>query len=200
MRLRRGDRLVVATHNAGKLREMAALLAPFGLDAVSAGDLGLPEPDETAPDSIGNARLKAHAAAAHGLPALADDSGVCVAALGGAPGIYSARWAERPDGSGRDFSAAMARVQAELGDAADRSARFVSVLCLAWPDGTDAVFEGAIDGTLVWPPRGDNGFGYDPIFAPHGDRTFGEMSPAEKDSDNHRVRAFNRLRAACLPG
>lgn len=199
MRLRRGDRLVIATHNAGKLREMAALLAPFGLDAVSAGDLGLPEPAETAPDFIGNARLKSHAAAAHGLPALADDSGICVTALGGDPGIYSARWAERPDGSGRDFGAAMARVQAELGDASDRSARFISVLCLALPDGTDAVFEGAIDGTLVWPPRGDNGFGYDPIFVPHGDRTFGEMSPAEKDADSHRVRAFARFRAACLP-
>ena len=199
MRLRRGDRLVVATHNAGKLREMAALLAPFGLDAVSAGDLGLPEPEETAPDFIGNARLKAHAAAAHGLPALADDSGVCVTALGGAPGIYSARWAERPDGSGRDFDSAMARVQAELGETLDRSARFVSVLCLAWPDGADAVFEGAIDGTLVWPPRGTNGFGYDPMFSPVPGRTFGEMAPAEKDADNHRVRAFALFRAACLP-
>ncbi len=199
MRLRRGDRLVIATHNTGKLREMAALLAPFGLDAVSAGDLGLPEPEETEPDLVGNARLKAHAAAARGLPALADDSGICVTALGGAPGIYSARWAERPDGSGRDFYAAMARVQAELGDAADRSARFVSVLCLAWPDGTDAVYDGAIDGQLVWPPRGENGFGYDPMFVPFGDRTFGEMSPVEKDADNHRVRAFARFRAACLP-
>lgn len=188
----RGGRIVIATHNAGKLREMAALLSPYGLDAVSAGVLGLPEPEETASTFVGNARLKAHAAAAaSGLPALADDSGVCVTALGGAPGIYSARWAERADGV-RDFAAAMARVQAELGEARDRSARFVSVLCAAWPDGSDAVFEGEILGTLVWPPRGENGFGYDPMFAPEtGDgRTFGEMSSAEKDSDNHRARAF----------
>jgi len=188
----RGDRIVIATHNAGKLREMAALLSPYGLDAVSAGVLGLSEPEETASTFVGNARLKAHAAAAaSGLPALADDSGVCVTALGGAPGIYSARWGERADGV-RDFVAAMARVQAELGDAGDRSARFVSVLCAAWPDGSDAVFEGEMLGTLVWPPRGDNGFGYDPMFAPETSdgRTFGEMSSAEKDSDNHRARAF----------
>jgi len=195
MRLARGQRLVIATHNAGKLREMAALLAPFGLDAISAGDLGLPEPDETEATFEGNARLKANAAAASGLPALADDSGMCVAALGGAPGIYSARWAET--GSGRDFGHAMARVARELGDAPDRSAVFVSVLCLAWPDGTDALFRGEIGGTLVWPPRGANGFGYDPMFAPApGPLTFGEMTPAEKDADNHRVRAFALFRAA----
>jgi XTP/dITP diphosphohydrolase len=195
-RLARGDRLVIATHNAGKLREIEGLLAPFGVAAVSAGALGLPEPEETEPDFAGNARLKAVAAAsASGLPALADDSGLCVAALGGAPGIFSARWA----GPGRDFALAMARVQRELG-AADRGAYFISVLCLAWPDGETAFFEGRSEGTLVWPPRGANGFGYDPMFQPAGDhRTYGEMEPAEKHATNHRARAFARFLTACLP-
>ena len=195
-RLGRGDRLVIATHNAGKLREIAALIAPFGIDAVSAGSLGLPEPDETEPDFVGNARLKAVAATAAGLPALADDSGVCVTALGGAPGIYTARWA----GPDRNFSRAMARVHRELGDAADRSASFVCVLCLAWPDRETQTFEGRSDGALVWPPRGEHGFGYDPMFQPHGDtRTYGEMTPSEKHATNHRAQAFARFKAECLP-
>ncbi len=195
-RLASGDRLVIATHNAGKLREIAALIAPFGVDAVSAGALGLPEPEETEPDFAGNARLKAVAATASGLAALADDSGLCVAALGGAPGIYSARWA----GPGREFSVAMARVQRELGDAADRRASFVCTLCLAWPDGATDTFEGRSSGVLVWPPRGTNGFGYDPMFQPDGDsRTYGEMSPDEKHATNHRARAFALFMAACLP-
>ena len=195
-RLSAGDRLVIATHNAGKLREIAALIAPFGIAAVSAGDLGLPEPEETEPDFAGNARLKARAATTSGLPALADDSGLCVEALGGAPGIYSARWA----GPGRDFSVAMARVHRELGDTADWRAYFVCTLCLAWPDGGADTFEGRSDGRLVWPPRGANGFGYDPIFQPDGDdRTYGEMRPAEKHASNHRARAFALFTAACLP-
>jgi XTP/dITP diphosphohydrolase len=196
-RLARGERLVIATHNAGKLREIAGLLAPYGIDAVSAGSLGLPEPEETEPDFVGNARLKAVAAAtASGLPALADDSGVCVAALGGAPGIYTARWA----GPERDFSKAMERVHRALGDAEDRSGYFACVLCVRWPDGEEAVFEGRSDGTLVWPPRGQRGFGFDPMFQPAGDtRTYGEMSPDEKHATNHRARAFAKFKEACLP-
>ena len=196
-RLARGDRLVVATHNAGKLREIADLLSPFGIDAVSAGELGLPEPVESEPDFVGNARLKAVAATtASGLPALADDSGLCVRALGGAPGIFSARWA----GPNRDFDAAMARVQRGLGDDKDRRAHFMCALCLSWPDGDPALFEGRSDGRLVWPPRGDQGFGYDPMFQPDGDdRTYGEMPAADKHASNHRARAFAAFRAACLP-
>lgn len=194
-RLARGQRLVLATHNRGKLAEIAELLAPLGVDPVSAGALGLCEPDETAPDFAGNAGLKALAAArASGLAALADDSGFCVAALAGAPGVHSARWA----GPGRDFAAAMARVHAEAGASADRSAWFVCVLCLAWPDGETACFEGRVDGTLVWPPRGDRGFGYDPIFVPDGaTETYGEMDPALKHATSHRARAFARLLDAC---
>ncbi len=196
-RLARGERLVLATHNPGKLREITALLAPFGIETVSASALNLPEPEETEPDFAGNARLKALAAArASGLAALADDSGLCVAALGGAPGIHSARWAGLP----RDFSAAMARVQRELGQSTDRSASFVSVLCLAWPDGEAAMFKGRVDGTLVWPPEGANGFGYDPMFRPRGDRrTYGQMLPAEKHATNHRARAMKLFAQACLP-
>lgn len=196
-RLARGERLVLATHNPGKLREMAALLAPYGIETVAAAALGLPEPAETAADFVGNARLKARAAArSSGLAALADDSGLCVSALGGAPGIHSARWAGAP----RDFGAAMARVQRELGEADDRSAQFVSVLCLAWPDGEAAAFEGRVDGVLVWPPEGRNGFGYDPMFRPEGDRrTYGQMLPAEKHATNHRARAMKLFVAACLP-
>jgi XTP/dITP diphosphohydrolase len=195
-RLERGGRLVLASHNAGKLREIAALVAPFGLEVVSAGALGLPEPPEDAPDFAGNARIKALAAArGAGLPALADDSGFCVAALGGAPGVHSARWA----GPGKDFGAAMARVNRELGDAADRRAWFIAALCLAWPHGETATFLGRVDGTAAWPPRGSLGFGYDPIFAPaHATETFGEMSPAAKAAISHRARAFAQLRVACL--
>ncbi|MBU6167277.1 MAG: RdgB/HAM1 family non-canonical purine NTP pyrophosphatase [Alphaproteobacteria bacterium] len=188
-------RLVLATHNPGKVVELAELLGPHGLDVVSAGSLGLPEPDETEDSFIGNARLKALAAAtASGLPALADDSGLCVDALGGAPGIYSARWA----GAGKDFAAAMARVNDELG-AQPRTAHFICALCVAWPDGHAEVVEGRVDGTLVWPPRGGNGFGYDPMFLMDGKaQTYGEMRRAEKEADNHRARAFALL-AALLP-
>jgi XTP/dITP diphosphohydrolase len=195
-RLQPGQRLVLATHNQGKLREIAAMLAPHGVEVVSAGSLGLPEPDETESSFIGNARLKAQAAAsASTLPALADDSGFCVAALGGAPGIYSARWA----GPDKDFTAAMARVLAEAGDDPDRSAWFICALCLAWPDGETACFEGRVDGTMVWPPRGTRGFGYDPIFVPDGGaETYGEMDQDAKHATSHRARAFAQLLGACF--
>jgi XTP/dITP diphosphohydrolase len=186
----------VASHNAGKVREIGALLAPLGVEAVSAGDLGLPEPEETEPTFVGNALLKARAAAeASGLPSLADDSGLEVAALGGDPGIYSARWA----GPGRDFRLAMEKVWTELQtqDAQDYSARFVCVLALAWPDGASESFEGEARGRVVWPPRGEKGFGYDSMFVPTGeDRTFGEMSHEEKLPLTHRARAFEKLLAA----
>ncbi len=195
MRRLQPGRLVLATHNPGKVVELAELLAPHGLEVVSAGSLGLPEPDETETTFIGNARLKALAAAtASGLPAIADDSGLCVDALGGAPGIFSARWA----GAGKDFAVAMARVNDELGEAV-RTAHFICALCIAWPDGHTEVVEGRVDGTLVWPPRGGNGFGYDPMFLMDGKaQTYGEMSRAEKEADNHRARAFAQL-AALLP-
>lgn len=189
-------RLVVASHNAGKVREIAALLAPLGVEAVSAAALGLPEPDETETSFAGNAALKARAAAAaSGLPALADDSGLEVFALGGEPGIYSARWA----GPEKDFGAAMKRVADELDarQAKDRGARFVCALALAAPGGGVEVFEGEARGTIVWPPRGDRGFGYDPVFEPEGHaRTFGEMSHDEKLPLTHRARAFEKLLAA----
>lgn len=196
MRLSRGTRLVIATHNPGKLAEMAALLATYGIDTVSAGALGLPEPEEPAPDFAGNARIKALAAArGSGLASLADDSGFCVDALGGAPGVHSARWA----GPGRDFSPAMARVQREMGAATDHRAWFISVLCLASPEGGVECFEGRVDGTVSFPPRGENGFGYDPIFLPEGHaQTFGEMIAAQKETISHRARAFARFAAACL--
>ncbi|HUB45477.1 MAG TPA: RdgB/HAM1 family non-canonical purine NTP pyrophosphatase [Acetobacteraceae bacterium] len=194
--LTKGARLVVATHNPGKLREIADLLQPHGVAAISAGTLGLPEPEENAPDFVGNARIKALAAAtAAGLPALADDSGFCVAALGGAPGVHSARWA----GAAKDFSQAMARVDEKMADAADRRAWFVAALCLAWPDGKTATFVGRVDGEAIWPPRGDHGFGYDPMFQPHGEaRTFGEYEPTQKHAVSHRARAFAQLEAACF--
>lgn len=195
MRLVRGSRLVLATHNPGKLREVSALLAPCGVDLVSAGELGLPEPEETEPDFAGNARLKAVAATVSGLPALADDSGFCVAGLGGAPGVHSARWA----GPGRDFGAAMQRVEAELGPVGDRRAWFVCALCLAWPTGETATFMGRVDGTAVWPPRGDLGFGYDPMFVPAGSaETYGEMDPAAKHANSHRARAMVQLVGTCF--
>ncbi len=189
-------RLVIASHNAGKLREIADLVAPFGVDAISAGALGLPEPAETGASFQANAELKARAAAeAAGLPALADDSGLVVPALGGAPGIHSARWA----GPERDFARAMARVESELGDGDDRSAHFVCALALAWPDGHCETFEGRVGGALIWPPRGSRGFGYDPVFLPAGESlTFGEMAPARKHAMSHRARAFAQLVAACL--
>ena len=199
------DKVVIATHNAGKLVEMRELLAPFGVAAVSAGELGLPEPDETGTMFAENAAIKAHAAAqASGLPAFADDSGLCVDALDGAPGIFSARWA----GPSKEFSGAMARILAELDrrGATDRRAHFVSALVLAWPDGHTELFEGRVFGDLV-EPRGTAGFGYDPMFRPDGfDRTFGEISSEEKhgvDWQNgkalsHRARAFVALAAACL--
>jgi len=194
-RLAPGSRVVLATHNPGKLREMEALIAPLGFAVVSAGELGLAEPDESAPDFVGNARIKALAAVRTGDIALADDSGFCVAALGGAPGVHSARWAA----PNRDFAPAMARVNRELGDQTDRRAWFIAVLCLAWPDGHTETFLGRVDGAATWPPRGDKGFGYDPIFVPAGaTRTFGEMEPAEKDSLSHRARAFAQLQAASL--
>lgn len=193
-----GGRLVIASHNPGKVGEIATLLGPFGADVVSAATLGLPEPEETGASFVENAELKARAAAqASGLPALADDSGLAVTALGGAPGIYSARWA----GPGKDFVAAMARIQAELGDAADRSARFVCVLSLAWPDGHCDSFEGKVEGDIVWPPRGTRGFGYDPIFVPTGgSATFAEIEPAAKHAISHRADAFRQLVAACFAG
>lgn len=196
MKLLPGTRLVLATHNPGKLPEMAALLAPAGVDLVSAGALGLPEPEETAPDFAGNARLKALAAAvASGLPALSDDSGFCVAGLGGAPGVLSARWA----GPGKDFGAAMRRVEAELGPDGDRRAWFVSVLCLARPGGHTATFLGRVEGIAVWPPRGERGFGYDPMFMPAGGTlTYGEMEPDAKHAGSHRARAAVQLLRACF--
>ena len=194
-------RLVIASHNAGKVREISALLGPYGMAPVSAGDLGLPEPDETGTTFAENAELKARASAtASGLPALADDSGLEVAALGGRPGVYTADWAERQwfEGEkGRDWYMAMGKVEgllAEQGPAVDRSAAFVCTLCLAWPDGETALFEGRVEGALVWPPRGRLGFGYDPVFLPHGQsQTFGEMAPAAKQAISHRARAFAQL-------
>lgn len=195
-RLARGERLVLASHNPGKLREIEALLAPFGVEIVSAGALGLPEPEEDAPDFAGNARIKALASAtASGLPALSDDSGFCVAALGGEPGVYSARWA----GPSKDFAAAMAEVNRRVGDSPDRRAWFVAALCLAWPDGHTETFLGRVEGEAVWPPRGEHGFGYDPMFVPAGGReTFGEMDPDAKHAISHRARAFTQLTAACF--
>lgn len=194
-RLPRG-RFVLASHNKGKLSELRALL-PAGYEVASAGELGLPEPEETGNSFRDNAALKALAAArATGLPALADDSGLMVAALGGAPGVHTADWATLPDGT-RDYAAAMARVAREAGEA--RECAFVSTLCLAWPDGHVQFYEGRCDGQFVFPPRGANGFGFDPMFAPAGEaRTFGEMSAAGKAAHNHRARAFAAFAAACL--
>jgi XTP/dITP diphosphohydrolase len=191
-----GGRLVLASHNPGKLREIVELLAPYGIDVVSAGALGLPEPEETETTFIGNARLKAVAAAtASGLPALADDSGLEVMALNRDPGIYSARWA----GPTKDFGHAMARVLDLLKDEADRRARFVSALALAWPDGHCDEFEGDVWGDIVDAPRGSRGFGYDPIFRPDGyEVTFGEMDPAIKHDMSHRAVAFRLFVAGCF--
>ena len=201
-------RLLIATHNPGKLAEMRGLLAPYKIEAISAGEMGLHEPDESGTSFRANARIKAEAAAkAAGLPAFADDSGLAVDALGGAPGIYSARWA----GPDKNFQAAMETVEQKLHEAgatspARRTAHFVSALCVAWPDGHVEEFEARVDGTIVWPPRGHKGFGYDPIFLPDGHtRTFGEMPSEEKHGLpprgkglSHRARAFLKLAEACL--
>lgn len=204
-------KVVIATHNPGKLKEMRELLAPFGIEAVSAGELGLPVPDETGHLFAENAAIKAHAAArATGLPALSDDSGLCVDALDGAPGLFTADWA----GANKDFQAAMARVEQELQkrgvtDTGNRTAHFVSALVVAWPDGHEDLFEGRVHGDVVWPPRGDKGFGYDPMFRPDGfAQTFGELtsdekhgidwSSAEGKALSHRARAFLKLAAGCL--
>jgi XTP/dITP diphosphohydrolase len=194
-------KLVIATHNAGKLREIQALLAPYGLECLSAGALGLPEPDETGTTFVENALIKAHAAAqASQIPSLADDSGLCVAALDGAPGVYTADWAEADlfeGGPGRDWYMAMGKVEgklAELGPETPRDGYFACVLAIAWPDGEQAVYEGRAHGSLTWPPRGTMGFGYDPVFVPHGDtRTFAELDPHEKHAISHRADAFAKL-------
>lgn len=201
-------RLVIATHNSGKLAEMRELLTPYGIEAVSAGELNLPEPEETGTTFAANARIKAEAAAkATGLPAFADDSGLCVDALDGQPGIYSARWA----GPSKDFTAAMSQIERLLQERgatepAQRKAHFVSALCVAWPDGHFEEVEERVNGTMVWPPRGDAGFGYDPAFLPDGHgRTFGEMTSIEKHGLpplglglSHRAKAFVKLAEICL--
>lgn len=197
MRRFQGDHLLIATHNRGKLDEMAALLAGYGISVSSAADHGLPEPEETGTSFVENARIKAHAAArATGLPALSDDSGIEIDALGGAPGVYTADWAETPNG--RDFDMAMRKTHdllEENGAPHPRRARFCCTLVLAWPDGHDEVFEGKMEGRIVWPMRGDQGHGYDPIFQPDGhDMTFGEMDRWEKNQISHRAKAVDLLK------
>lgn len=207
-----GKELVVATHNAGKVREIGQLIAPFGLTARSAAELGLDEPEETGVTFEENAFIKAHAAAvATSLPSLADDSGLCVVALDGAPGVYTADWAEQEDGS-RDFQLAMQKVEDKLADCgaimpAQRGAMFVATLCLCWPDSHAEYFRGEVHGQMIWPPTGTQGFGYDPVFLPNGEkRTFGQMSAEEKhgwtpggdEPLSHRSRAFAKFASACL--
>ena len=215
MRKLEGSKLVVATHNAGKVREIAGLIEPYGLSARSAGELGLPEPEETGTTFCENAYIKAFAAAqATNLPALADDSGLCIEALGGDPGVYTADWAEQPDGS-RDWRAAMGKVENKLQEVGatepeQRKATFVATLCLCWPDGHAEYFVGEALGTLVWPPRGEHGFGYDPVFRPDGyERTFAEMPTEEKYARgvgadslglSHRTRAFELFARAMFGG
>jgi XTP/dITP diphosphohydrolase len=201
--LKRGDSLVIATHNKGKLWEFQQLLNPLGIEALAAGDFGIPEPEETGDTFEANAQLKAVISAfATNQPALGDDSGIAVEALDGAPGIYSARWAGEP----RDFSMAMRRLEDELQEKKaitpeQRRAAFICVLCLASPVGSVQFFEGRVDGHLVWPPRGMNGFGYDPMFVPDGyDKTFGEMEPAQKYELSHRAKAFATFREAVIAG
>ncbi|MDF1873629.1 RdgB/HAM1 family non-canonical purine NTP pyrophosphatase [Vannielia sp.] len=203
MRKLEGGKLVIASHNKGKLREIAALLEPFGIECVSASDLGLEEPKETESTFHGNARIKAHfAASKSGLPALSDDSGIEVDALDGRPGVFTADWAETPQG--RDFAMAMTRVWKEceaLGAKRPRTARFRCTLCLAWPDGHDEIFDGTAEGQLTWPRRGDFGFGFDPMFVPDGHKlTFGEMTPEEKAPLTHRNDAFQKLVVGCFAG
>lgn len=191
-----GGKLVVASHNAGKVREIRELLAPFNADVVSASELGLPEPEETGLTFIANAELKALSASlGANVIALADDSGLAVDGLNGAPGIYSARWA----GPTKDFGLAMKKIENALGQNPDRNAQFICALSLAWPDGHCDTFEGKVAGKLTFPPRGTAGFGYDPIFIPEGfDITFGEMDPAKKHEMSHRADAFRQLVAACF--
>jgi len=201
MRKFSGDTLLVATHNAGKVEEIADLLRDFGIKVISAGSLGLPEPEETETTFVGNARIKAHAAAkAANLPALADDSGLCVDQLDGAPGVYTADWAETPNG--RDFTMAMGKVWQALqdkGGPAPHNAQFRCTLVLAWPDGHDEVFEGVMPGQIVWPMRGDKGHGYDPIFQAEGhNTTFAEMDRWEKNRISHRADAFRQLSEGCF--
>lgn len=200
IRIRPGDRLVVASHNPGKVKEIKELIAPFGIQTLGAAELGLPEPEETGSTFAGNARLKAEAAAkASGLPSLSDDSGLCVDALDGAPGIYSARWA----GPDKDFRTAMRRIEELLGEKGilDKRAHFVCALAIAAPGEETDIYEGRVFGTLTFPPRGDKGFGYDPIFLPEGYRfTFGEMDPREKHAMSHRARAFAKfVKQAVVP-
>ena len=207
-----GKKIVVASHNAGKLREFAGLMGPFGFEAKSAKEYGLPEPDETGTTFEENAYIKAFAAAsATGLPALSDDSGLCVDALDGAPGVYTANWAETPDGT-RDFAMAMQRTEVAMqevaaSEPAKRGGRFVAVICLAFPNGEAEYYRGEVEGTLVWPPRGELGFGYDPVFLPDGyDKTFGEMTaeekhgwkPGDEHALSHRARAFQKFAEARL--
>lgn len=194
-------KIVLATHNAGKIDEISRLLAPFAIDVVSAGELGLDEPEETESTFSGNARIKAHFAAdATGLPALADDSGILVDALDGAPGVFTANWAETPNG--RDFTMAMKKVWTLLEKKRapfPRKAHFNATLCLAWPDGHDEIFVGQVYGEIVWPMRGKNGFGFDPVFLPEGrSETFGEMDPAQKQEISHRTVAFKKFIEGCL--
>ncbi len=201
MRKLSGDQLVLASHNKGKLREIAELLAPYGIQVSSAADHGLTEPAETEDSFAGNARIKAHfAARATGLPALSDDSGLSLEALDGAPGVYSADWAETPNG--RNFTLAMEKtwqLLEEKNAPSPRKAAFNCTLCLAWPDGHDEVFVGKVEGQIVWPMRGENGFGYDPMFVPNGfDQTFGEMDPAKKQAMSHRADAFAKFVAGCF--
>lgn len=192
----REDRLVIASHNAGKVREIGELLSPFGVAVSSAGEMGLPEPEETGETFIENALIKARASAqAANLPALADDSGLSVDVLGGAPGIHSARWA----GPERDFNMAMQKIMEATADFETARAHFVCALALCWPDGHIETFEGSVHGSLTWPPRGDKGFGYDPMFVPVNEtRTFGEMAPAEKHAISHRADAFHKMVVACF--
>ena len=197
-------RLVIASHNVGKVKEIAALLEPYGMDVVSAGELGLSEPEETGTTFAENALIKARSSMAEsGRVALADDSGLCVAALGGQPGVYTADWAELRDfegGPGRDWYMAMGKVEgklAEIGPNADRSAYFACTLALVWPDGNEEIFEGRAQGSLTWPPRGEMGFGYDPVFVPEGgEKTFAELDPEAKHAISHRADAFKKLVAA----
>lgn len=198
-----GGKLLVATHNKGKLNEIAEILAPYGVTVIGAGEMNLPEPEETEDTFVGNARIKAHAAAkATGLPALSDDSGITIDALNGAPGVYTADWAETPNG--RDFKMAMTRANDELtaaGPDAPRTAQFRCTLVVAWPDGHDEVFEGVMPGQLVWPTRGEHGFGYDPMFQPEGySITCAEMDPSEKNKISHRGRALAKFVQGCFSG
>ena len=197
-------RLIVASHNQGKVREIRDLLTPLGVETLSAAELNLPEPEENETSFAGNARLKALAAArAAGMPALSDDSGLAVDALDGAPGIYAARWAEKPtfEGGGRDFDMAMWHVHDQMRQkGGPKTARFICALCLAFPDGRNEIYEGKVEGEMVWPPRGDKGFGYDPVFQAIGDtHTFAEISPKEKHAKSHRADAFAKFLTAQFP-